>query len=633
MKIKGIFCLVIMTFLSQILIGCKSTPTEKGVQVAVNSQQVKSEPNIPLSELPESPFNTPYYYTSTKRIFSLMDRAHYVYIKFDDNFSERVFNQIIKAVDPNNEYLSLADIKKLSENKYSFDNIIKTSDLSEAYIFIESLNQIIDQKLSNAITLAGKAPAVSKGNLSFIRSKLAHRVESNDELIKYWTNKVKIDAQNLRYLGVEKEQINETLQNRYLKLRDKHRQQSLSQKYSLLMNGYAKSIDPHTRYLTPILPASVKSVAKIPDDSPQEYGIGLVLNNESGDLKVKDIYPTSPADEGGIRVGDSLAAIVHENGEYIDLQQMDATEAQKLLNGELGSKVNLKAVRKGSSGLEIVEFSLVRNSFSMSDFKVKGMIVTSPLNKADIGIIKIGSFYNGVSDDVKKEVKKLTEQNISGLLVDLRNNGGGSLYEPTKVAGLFIQKGPVFQIRDGSNKVTLNVIKDESIYYHGPITVLVNGASAGSSEIFSAAMQDYGRGIVLGEQTFGYGTVQQHRGLSRVYDLFDEPLGSLQYTLAKFYRVNGESTQHKGVTPDISLYGLTDDGSREKESDFALPWDTISSAKYTQQNNTSTVKVAIKSLKKQHPSKPDVQGLVPSVLLEKALEITDEYIHMLNNTQ
>jgi carboxyl-terminal processing protease len=261
------------------------------------------------------------------------------------------------------------------------------------------------------------------------------------------------------------------------------------------------------------------------------------------------------------------------------------------------------------------------------------MIVTSPLNKADIGIIKIGSFYNGVSDDVKKEVKKLTEQNISGLLVDLRNNGGGSLYEPTKVAGLFIQKGPVVQVRDGENRVQINSIQDNSVYYHGPLTILVNGASAGSSEIFSAAMQDYGRGIVLGEQTFGYGTVQQHRGLSRVYDLFDEPLGSLQYTLAKFYRVNGESTQHKGVTPDISLYGLTDDGSREKESDFALPWDTISSAKYTQLNNTSTVKAAIKSLQKQHASKSNNKGVEPSVLLEKAIDITDEYIHMLNTTQ
>lgn len=621
-----------MTLLSQTLIGCKSTPTEKSVQVADNSQQVKSEPSIPLSELPESPFNTPYYYTSTKRIFSLMDRAHYVYIKFDDNFSERVFNQIIKAVDPNNEYLSLADIKKLSENKYSFDNIIKTSDLSEAYIFIESLNKIIDQKLSNAITLTGKAPAVSIGNLSFVRSKLVHRVESNDDLIKYWTNKVKIDAQNLRYLGVEKEQINETLQNRYLKLRDKHREQSLSQKYNLLMNGYAKSIDPHTRYLTPKLPASVKSVAEIPDDSPQEYGIGLVLDNESGDLKVKDIYPTSPADEGGIRVGDYLAAIVHENGEYIDLQQMDATEAQKLLNGDLGSKVNLKAVRKGSSGLEIVEFSLVRNSFSMSDFKVKGMIVTSPLNKADIGIIKIGSFYNGVSDDVKKEVTKLTEQNITGLLIDLRNNGGGSLVEPTKLTGLFIKEGPVVQVRGGGNRVQINTIQDNSVYYHGPLTILVNGPSAGSSEIFSAAIQDYGRGIVLGAQTYGYGTVQQHRGLSRVYDLFDEPLGSFQFTIAKFYRVNGDSTQHKGVIPDITLYGFADVGSREKESDYALPWDTISSAKYTQLNNTPRVKAAVKSLQKQHLSKPNNKGLEPSILLEKAIEITDEYIHMLKNT-
>ena len=184
--------------------------------------------------------------------------------------------------------------------------------------------------------------------------------------------------------------------------------------------------------------------------------------------------------------------------------------------------------------------------------------------------------YNNLHKDVKKELDSLNEQGVQGVIVDLRGNGGGSLTESTLLSGLFIDKGPVVQIRDGAGRIRLEKDVDGKVFYDGPLTVLVDRFSASASEIFAAAMQDYSRAIVLGEQTFGKGTVQQHRPLGRIYDLYENPLGSVQFTIAKFYRINGGSTQHTGVIPDILFPSVIDhDDWGESQQDNALPWDSI----------------------------------------------------------
>jgi len=215
-----------------------------------------------------------------------------------------------------------------------------------------------------------------------------------------------------------------------------------------------------------------------------------------------------------------------------------------------------------------------------------------------IGVIEIPGFYNNLSKDVKVELAKLKEAKVDGIIIDLRQNGGGSLYEATQLSGLFFDQGPVVQIHTLNNRIEEQKDRDGITYYDGPLTVLVDRYSASASEIFAAAMQDYGRAVVIGEQTFGKGTVQQHKGLGRAYDLYDNPLGSVQYTIAKFYRINGGSTQHKGVIPDISFPSAIDPAEwGESQEDNALPWDSIIRAKY---NSVDNLKPAISYIAKQH---------------------------------
>jgi carboxyl-terminal processing protease len=215
-----------------------------------------------------------------------------------------------------------------------------------------------------------------------------------------------------------------------------------------------------------------------------------------------------------------------------------------------------------------------------------------------VGVIEIPGFYNNLSKDVKVELAKLKEQNVDGIIIDLRQNGGGSLYEATQLSGLFFNQGPVVQIHTLNNRIEEQKDRDGITYYDGPMTVLVDRYSASASEIFAAAMQDYGRAVIVGEQTFGKGTVQQHKGLARAYDLYDNPLGSVQYTIAKFYRINGGSTQHKGVIPDISFPSAIKPADwGESKQDNALPWDSIVKAKYKEMDNLTPI---ITYLEKQH---------------------------------
>jgi carboxyl-terminal processing protease len=228
---------------------------------------------------------------------------------------------------------------------------------------------------------------------------------------------------------------------------------------------------------------------------------------------------------------------------------------------------------------------LTRDKIKLEDRAAKSEVYVpddGPHSGQPLGVITIPSFYNNLSVDVAKEIEALKSQNVKGVIVDLRGNGGGSLTEATLLSGLFIEKGPVVQIRYGQSKISVNRDTDGKVSYDGPLTVLVDRYSASASEIFAAAMQDYNRALIVGEQTFGKGTVQQHRGLGKIYDLYDNPLGSVQFTIAKFYRIDGGSTQHKGVIPDI-LYPSAIEPAEwgESQADNALPWDSINRANYT----------------------------------------------------
>ena len=259
-------------------------------------------------------------------------------------------------------------------------------------------------------------------------------------------------------------------------------------------------------------------------------------------------------------------------------------EVVDLIKGPKGSTVRLQIQKGASESKAMSVVNLTRDKIKLEDRAAKSDVYvpdSGPHEGEKLGVITIPSFYNNLHADVSKEIDKLNAQDVKGIIVDLRGNGGGSLTEATLLSGLFIEKGPVVQIRYGEGKVSVNRDTDGEVAYEGPLTVLVDRYSASASEIFAAAMQDYNRALIIGEQTFGKGTVQQHRGLGRIYDLYENPLGSVQFTIAKFYRIDGGSTQHKGVVPDIKYPSPIDPAEwGESQEETALPWDSIDRANY-----------------------------------------------------
>jgi carboxyl-terminal processing protease len=255
---------------------------------------------------------------------------------------------------------------------------------------------------------------------------------------------------------------------------------------------------------------------------------------------------------------------------------------------------------RGDDTANSKEVSIVRDKIRLEDRAADSQVFESHTGDlgAKIGVITIPSFYNNLSEDVKKEITKLKDQNVDGVIVDLRGNGGGSLTEASLLTGLFIDKGPVVQIRNSVGNISIRGDQDGITHYDGPLTVLVDRYSASASEIFSAALQDYGRALIVGEQTFGKGTVQEHRPLGRPFDLFENKLGSIQFTVAKFYRINGGSTQHKGVIPDILFPSAIEPFEwGEAQEENALPWDNIRPAQYP---TSSGIKSQVQLLTKQH---------------------------------
>jgi carboxyl-terminal processing protease len=284
--------------------------------------------------------------------------------------------------------------------------------------------------------------------------------------------------------------------------------------------------------------------------------------------------------------------VAQSEKEFEDVIGWRLDDVVEKIKGPKGTKVRLQVLSGDSddeANIKIV--TIVRDTIKLEDRAAKSEVYYKDNEEGvseKLGIITIPSFYNNLSKDVNKEITFLKKEGVEGIIVDLRGNGGGSLTEATLLTGLFIDKGPVVQIRDGANRVDVNQDRDGITYYSGPLTVMVDRYSASASEIFAAAIQDYGRGVIIGEHTFGKGTVQQHRGLGRIYDLYEKPLGSIQYTIAKFYRINGGSTQHRGILPDIEFPTAIDPEEwGESKEENALPWDKIAETYYKPLNNLS----------------------------------------------
>ncbi|REL27168.1 carboxy terminal-processing peptidase [Thalassotalea euphylliae] len=527
--------------------------------------------------------------TASKRITAQFTRAHYKQIKVDDLLSEQIFDRYLKQLDYAKNVFLASDIEKFAKYRDDFDQVIARGKLDIAY---EIYNLNLQRRLERyeyALTLLEKPFDFTVDEVYEYDREDAEQPQSLAELNELWRQKVKYDALNLTLAGKEWEKVQEILGKRYRYAIRRLKQSESEDVFQIVMNSFARVVEPHTSYLSPRNAERFQMEMNLSLE-----GIGAVLRAEEDYTVIQSIVNGGPADKSNaLKPKDRIVGVAQDQDEFVDVIGWRLDDVVDLIKGPKGSNVRLQVLSgesDDSSNIKIV--SIVRDKIKLEDRAAKSEVYYEhdlEQTGKKLGVITIPSFYNNLSRDVKKELQKLKDEKVEGVIVDLRGNGGGSLTEATLLTGLFIDKGPVVQVRDGANRVQVNSDRDGFSYYDGPLTVMVDRYSASASEIFSAAIQDYGRGVIVGEQTFGKGTVQQHRGLGRVYDLFEKPFGSIQFTIAKFYRINGGSTQHRGVTPDILFPSAIDPAEwGESKEENALPWDQIAKAKYRQLDDIAT---------------------------------------------
>lgn len=519
---------------------------------------------------------------SAKRITDHFTRSHYKKIKIDDELSEKVFERYLRSLDVNKNFFLASDITGFEKSKDSFDDAIRQGQLDIAYdIYMVNLKRRAE-RFNYALTLLDKPfdYEVENDKYFYDREKAVWAATSA-ELNEVWRQRVKYDALNLKMADKTWEETQDILTKRYKRAIKRLSQTNSEDVFQTVMNSFARSIEAHTSYLSPRNTERFQMEMNLSLE-----GIGAVLRSEDDHTVIVSLVAGGPADKSAkIKPEDKIIAVAQEGEEFVDIVGWRLDEVVELIKGPKGSVVKLQVLKGSSESKKIAEIQITRDKVKLEDRAAKSEVYipdSGPHKGQKLGVINIPSFYHNLHVDVKKELDKLKDENVEGVIVDLRGNGGGSLPESVLLSGLFIDKGPVVQVRYENGRISVDRDTDGLVYYGGPLTVMVDRYSASASEIFAAAMQDYNRAVIIGEQTFGKGTVQQHRGLSRIYDL-DKTLGAVQFTIAKFYRISGGSTQHKGVLPDI-LYPSPVDPAEwgESKEENALPYDSIQKANYSQ---------------------------------------------------
>ncbi|MGL5365261.1 MAG: carboxy terminal-processing peptidase, partial [Plesiomonas shigelloides] len=544
---------------------------------------------------------------------------------FDLNseFSEKIFDRYLKMLDYNHNVFLKSDIDQFSKQRDNLDKELKEGKLDTAYALFNLSQKRRYERYAYALSLLDKPMTFTSNETYDLDRSKAPWPTTTAELDKLWYEKVKFDALSLKLAGKDWPAIQETLTKRYNFAIRRLAQTNSEDVFSLFMNAFSREIDPHTSYLSPRNAEQFNNEMNLSLE-----GIGAVLQADDDYTVIRSLVAGGPASSSkNIAVGDRIIGVGQEGKEMVDVIGWRLDDVVDLIKGPKGSKVRLQILPAGkdSKAREVV---LVRDKIRLEDRAAKASV--KEVNGQKIGVLEIPSFYVGLSEDVKARLQELRDQKVSGIVIDLRGNGGGALTEATALSGLFIPQGPVVQVRDSYGRIKVNADTDGVSYYDGPLTVLVDRFSASASEIFAAAMQDYGRALIVGEQTFGKGTVQQHRSLNHIYDLFDKPLGHVQYTIQKFYRINGGSTQHKGVIPDIVMpTGVDPADTGEAFEDNALPWDSIEPAPY---DKSGTPTQFVPELTKQHQSRitkdPEFGYIQADIAQYKALKAKENKISL-----
>ena len=526
--------------------------------------------------------------------------AHYHYknINLNDSLSAQIFDRYIERLDYNKSYFLKSDIDKFQQYRFSLDEAIPAGNLEFAYKVYKVFQDRFKERKDyiNKILQHGFNFTIDE----YYRPDRSKQpwAETQAQLDSIWRKRIKDEALRLKLAGKEWDKILETLQKRYDSYNRNMEKSQSEDVFQYYMNVFSESYDPHTNYMSP----------KISDDfrirmSQALEGIGASLRTESEYTKVVEIVPGGPADKSGLLKANDLIVGVgqDENGEMVDVIGWRIDDVVQLIRGPKNTTVRLQILPADAPIDEPAQtISIVRDKVKLSDQVATGKVIEldEAGEKFKLGIIEIPSFYfdyegmkkgdtsfASTTRDVKRIIENMKSQNINGILIDLRGNGGGFLNEAIDLTGLFIEQGPVVQVRNSDGRIGIERDMDRSVVYSGPLAVLVDNFSASASEIFAAAIQDYGRGIILGNQSFGKGTVQNIIQLNRFFPRSDDKFGQLKLTVAKFYRVSGGSTQHVGVIPDVSFPSrFKHDEVGESSQKNALRWDEIDPVPYDHWN-------------------------------------------------
>lgn len=519
-------------------------------------------------------------------VVELLKRHHYSKPPLDDARSVIIYDSYIKLLDPSRSYFTASDIAEFDKWKTQFDDFLKSGNLDPGFTIYKRYLNRVKARLDFALAELNKG--VDKIDFSIDESLLVDRKDApwlkNDaELDDLWRKRVKDEVLRQKIAGKDFKQIQETLIKRYknqLARLDQTRAEDIFQAY---INTFAQSYDPHTNYLSP--------------DNAENFdinmslsleGIGAVLQNDNDQVKIVRLVPAGPAAKTKqVAPADKIIGVAQGNKEMVDVVGWRLDEVVKLIRGPKGSVVRLEVIPASNAPSDQTSkiVSITREAVKLEEQAAKKSVLKLKQDGRDykLGIIEIPAFYldfkayragdpeyKSTTRDVRKLLTELQNEKVDGVVIDLRNNGGGSLQEATELTSLFIDKGPTVLVRNSDGRV--DVLEDENrgAFYKGPLTLLVNRLSASASEIFAGAMQDYHRALIIGGQTFGKGTVQTIQPLNH---------GELKLTLAKFYRVSGQSTQHQGVLPDIDYPSIIDTKEiGESALPEAMPWDTIKPA-------------------------------------------------------
>ncbi|RUO22403.1 carboxy terminal-processing peptidase [Aliidiomarina iranensis] len=514
---------------------------------------------------------------ASRRIAAYFTRYHYSNVELNEEMSRQIFDRYFEQLDYNRMFMLASDIESFQEHRDNFHEALVEGELAVAFaIHQKNLERRFERfqfALEEVSNLDDDFSFDEEGaEYQFDRTE-ADWAASEEELNDIWRLRVKNDALNLALAGREPEEIIENLERRYRSAQQQITQHKSEDAFQSVMNAFARSVDAHTSYLSP------RNAERFQQNMNLSLeGIGAVLQAEYDYTVIRSLVPGGPAERSDeLNPNDRIIAVAQGDQDFVDVIGWRLDDVVELIKGPKGSVVRLQILKESDgSGAAPKSVEIVREEVRLEDREAKLSYETSDTGDK-FAVITIPGFYNNLTDDVRGLLTEVNgDENIEGLVVDLRGNGGGSLSESITLTGLFIPSGPVVQVRESSGRVDVSGDPDPAVVYEGPMVVMVDRFSASASEIFAAALQDYRRALIVGENTFGKGTVQQHRGLQRRFDLGSNPMGSVQYTMAKFYRINGGSTQHKGVVPDIVFPSLIDpEEFGESRADNALPWDQI----------------------------------------------------------